>query len=162
LTVKYFIFRLVFPAPFWVGIFGGSSGEDPLCCITLLQVDPTGYVGNWLAVDLTGYNVVVSGDFYVAIQYSEDGMPDIGADLTSPEAPPRSYSGTPGSWTPFQDENARDLMIRAEVDAAPAAPVGGSVEPVSKLVIFAPSLALFGLVATIAIVVTAPWNRPDN
>lgn len=42
------------------------------------------------------------------------------------------------------------------------APVGGYVEPVNKLSIIAPCLALFGLVAAIAIVAVAPWKKREN
>jgi hypothetical protein len=35
-------------------------------------------------------------------------------------------------------------------------------EPVNKLVVFAPYLALFGVVATVAVVVAKPWKKQDN
>jgi hypothetical protein len=41
-------------------------------------------------------------------------------------------------------------------------PVGGFIEPADKLAVFAPYLALFGIVATIAVVIAAPWKKPDN
>jgi len=41
------------------------------------------------------------------------------------------------------------------------APVGGFMEPVNKLNVFAPYLALLGLVAAVAVVVAKPWKR-DN
>ena len=34
--------------------------------------------------------------------------------------------------------------------------------PVDKLAIFAPYLALFGLVATVAIVVVKPWKKRET
>jgi hypothetical protein len=43
-----------------------------------------------------------------------------------------------------------------------AGPVGGLMEPVSKLAVFAPSLALFGLAAIVAVGVAKPWKKPDN
>jgi hypothetical protein len=42
------------------------------------------------------------------------------------------------------------------------APVGGFIEPVNKLAVYAPYVALFGIVATIAVVAVAPWKKPDN
>jgi Tol biopolymer transport system component len=39
------------------------------------------------------------------------------------------------------------------------APVGGVVEPVNKLAVFAPYLALFGVIGAVAVVL---WKRPDN
>ncbi len=41
--------------------------------------------------------------------------------------------------------------------AAPVAPVGGFLEPVNKLAVLAPYLALFGMVAAVAVVF---WKRP--
>jgi len=42
------------------------------------------------------------------------------------------------------------------------APVGGFIEPLNKLTVFAPYLALFGLFAAVAIVVVAPRKRTGN
>jgi hypothetical protein len=42
----------------------------------------------------------------------------------------------------------------------PAVPVGGFVEPVNKLAVAAPYLALFGIVAAAVAVVV--WKKPDN
>lgn len=54
-------------------------------------------------------------------------------------------------------------MIRAEIDpiASPGAPVGGFMEPVNKLAVFAPYLALFGVLAVV-VVVAAPWKKRCN
>lgn len=41
-------------------------------------------------------------------------------------------------------------------------PVGGFMEPVNKLVVLAPYLALFGLVATVAVVAVKPWKKTHN
>jgi hypothetical protein len=40
--------------------------------------------------------------------------------------------------------------------------VGGVVMPANKLAVFAPYLALFGLVAIVAVGVAKPWKKPDN
>ena len=40
-------------------------------------------------------------------------------------------------------------------------PVGGLLEPVNKLAIVSPYLALFGLVATVVVVVVKPWKREN-
>jgi TolB protein len=42
------------------------------------------------------------------------------------------------------------------------APVGGFVEPVNKLAVATPYLALFGLVATVAVVVVKSWKKTHN
>ena len=41
-------------------------------------------------------------------------------------------------------------------------PVGGLMEPVDKLAVFAPYFALFGLAAIVAVGVAKPWKKPDN
>ena len=58
--------------------------------------------------------------------------------------------------------NDIDFTFRTYGPSPPTEPVGGVVEPVNKLAVFAPYLALFGVVATIAIVVAAPWKKPDT
>ncbi len=42
-----------------------------------------------------------------------------------------------------------------------ANPVGGFIEPINKATVFAPYLALFGVIAVI-VIAAAPWKRPDN
>jgi hypothetical protein len=34
--------------------------------------------------------------------------------------------------------------------------------PVNKLAVVAPYLALFGVVAAVAVVIVAPWKKPEN
>jgi len=44
----------------------------------------------------------------------------------------------------------------------PSHPVGGFIEPVNKLAVFAPYLALFGIVAAIAVIAVTPWKKPET
>ena len=53
---------------------------------------------------------------------------------------------------------ALDLWGQVQVSASPS-PVGGLIEPVNKLAVFAPYLALFGVIGAIAVLF---WKRPDN
>lgn len=87
-------------------------------------------------------SVVVSGDFYIAIEYLKDMDPVIG---TSGPPQGRSYHGTPGSWS-LEDEA---LMIRAVLQSPT---VGGVVLPVNGLRALAPYLVMIGLVAVAATV----------
>ncbi|MEM2942887.1 MAG: hypothetical protein QXT81_05645 [Candidatus Bathyarchaeia archaeon] len=128
----------------------GSDGSTELL-IPPLKLDSM--VG-WLDVDLRSYNIIVTGDFYVAIEFSGDpGMtppqPRIGYDTTSPLGP--SFQGQPGNWKPF--DLGRNVMIRAEVEDMTPRPVGGIVVPTNKLEILTPYLALAGLVAALSAVV---------
>lgn len=54
-----------------------------------------------------------------------------------------------------------DLWGQVQVSAPPS-PVGGFIEPVNKLAIFAPYVALFGLVVPLAAAIVKPWKRPEN
>jgi len=145
LTARYFIPS--YPAIFRVHVYGNGV-TDPALDVTPLST-------GWFDVDLTAYNIVVSGDFYISIEYliAGAGMPPIGVDTGSMGL--RSYArDSPGEpWVLGQ--GFWNLMIRAVVEPA-FAPVGGVVMPVNKLTVLAPYLALLGLVgaATVAVVAT--------
>lgn len=51
-----------------------------------------------------------------------------------------------------------NVMIRAPVEQ-PGAPVGGFVEPVNKLAVLTPYLALFGIVAAVAVTIEYERNK---
>jgi hypothetical protein len=114
LSVSYYIGKP--GAPFKAHIFGSDGAAELLT--PPLEVKPTAI--GWFNIDLTTYNIVVSGDFYVAMQYEAKFDPSIGLDLTNPHS--RSYVGSPGKWAPFgRGPPAGDLMIRAVVEqSAPA------------------------------------------
>ena len=101
----------------------------------------------WVDVDLTSYNLVVTGDFYVSIE-TVDLFPGIDYDTDSPLGP--SFQGTPGNWIGF--DQGRNIMIRSEVEQVTLIPVGGVTSPINKLEILAPYLALAGLIAVVSIV----------
>lgn len=91
------------------------------------------------------------------------------------------------NWSPdgtkiaFDDQGASILVMNADgsnpTDVTPSmptafaanwqpllatpvvGPVGGFMEPVNKLAVFAPYLTLFGMVAAVAVVVAVPWKR---
>jgi len=46
--------------------------------------------------------------------------------------------------------------------APTGAPVGGYIEPANRFNVLAPYVALFGVIATVAVVFAAPWKKPDN
>ncbi len=72
---------------------------------TVLATPPAGT--GWLDVDLSGYSLTVSGDFYVGFLYSEQHSdPSLGVDNTSPDG--RSYE------VPWSEVNY-DYMIRAVI-----------------------------------------------
>jgi hypothetical protein len=63
----------------------------------------------WNDVDLSAYNVTVTGDFYVGFFHLEDYRPTLGVDTTSGDG--RSFEVDGGYWEP----QAGDYMIRAVV-----------------------------------------------
>lgn len=68
----------------------------------------------WFVVDISDANVVVSGDFYVGFQWTNDGPPYLGVDRTPPYNR-RSYLGSIGSpGMPKENEN---YMIRVFASA---------------------------------------------
>jgi hypothetical protein len=67
---------------------------------------PTG--AGWLEVDLSSYNLTVSGDFYVGFLYSEQHSdPSLGVDSSGPDG--RSYE------VPWIEMTNLDYMIRAVI-----------------------------------------------
>jgi hypothetical protein len=66
----------------------------------------------WNDVNLTAHNIVVSEDFYIAVEYLAYYDPLIGRDTTNPRG--RSYYGRPRSWSPAP--NNENVMIRAIID----------------------------------------------
>jgi hypothetical protein len=145
LIARYFIWSN--PATFRVHVYG-SGVTDPA-----LTVTPVGT--GWFNVDLSAYNIVVSGDFYISIEYLST-VPSIGRDTTGP-VDFRSYSREPPAFL-WVVSGSADLMIRAVVDLIGRGAVGGVVVPTNTFTVLAPYLAVIGLVATTAIAVKKRRN----
>ena len=137
LTARYYI-DSSHPAAFNVHVFD-SDGSTQL--FAPLGVNPTS--AGWFDVDLSGYNIRPSGDFYIAIEWTTANDPDLGWDGSDPDL--RSYTGTPGSWVLDVDH---DYMIRAEFDWQP---VGGIAYSPDKLGLLSPLLMVTGIIGAIAI-----------
>lgn len=112
--------------------------------ITPLEVTPTST--GWFDVDLSAFDLTVTDDFYIAIEFEEDNNPWIGYDKTAP-IDRRSYHGQPSNWYLYED---RDIMIRAVVQR-PAPPVGGAILPVTRLHLLIPYLVM--LITAISIII---------
>lgn len=114
-------------------------GSDGVTELTLpFQVDLLNE-NAWNDADLSSKNIIVTGDFYIVVEWLTDYDPKIGFDTSNPDS--RSYAGSPGSWVDF--DLGRDLMIRAVVSTAS---VGGVVLPTNTLAVLAPYVAIIGLV----------------
>jgi hypothetical protein len=100
---------------------------------------------SWNEVDLLGKNIIVKGDFFVAVEYLIRYDPYLGYDLASVSG--RSYEGTPGNWIPSPRGN---YMIRAVIECG--SPVGGIAVPTNKFEILTPYLALAGLIIAVSTV----------
>ena len=128
------------PQPVEVHVLA-SDGITPM--ITPINIVPG---TNWHWEEVVLPEIMVSGSFYIAIRWETDyGEPDIGVDTTDPSG--RSYRGNPGSWTPITN----DLMIRVEVEEIEST-VGGVVNPINKLELITPYIALVGLITIVSIV----------
>lgn len=121
-------------------------GSDGLTELTTPFTYDIAVDNSWNDADLHLKNIAVTGDFWIAIEYTVANDPNIGFDTSSVAG--RSYSGVPGFWNPQPGGN---IMIRAVIECS--APVGGVVMPVNKSLVLAPYLALAGLVAAVSAVV---------
>jgi hypothetical protein len=102
LSVSYYIGKP--GAPFKAHIFGSDGAAELLT--PPLEVKPTAI--GWFNIDLTTYNIVVSGDFYVAIEYEAYDSPGIGWDGSRPDD--RSYYGFWGAG-PFSEHPLRFRQV---------------------------------------------------
>jgi hypothetical protein len=134
------------------------TGVPPSTATELTSFIPVMPSIGWNSVDVSSSNIVVSGDFYVAI---EESFRTVAFDSSSSNFEGRSVFGDSldAMTNLCCGGGAGNFMIRAEIDPIPITPVGGFVEPVNKLVVFAPYLALFGVIGAVAVVF---WKRPQN
>lgn len=148
LTAKFYIEED--PDAFNLYIFD-SDGSSVL--LGPLVVTPT--IADWFNADLSSYNIMVTGDFYIAVQFMDNDL-DIGMDYTDPDG--RSYDstecdGAPGSWTLNRFDC--DYMIRATVDPGPvritSQVVGGDYYKINKLEVLTPYLLAISLISSIVI-----------
>jgi hypothetical protein len=143
------------PRTFKANIWGSDGTTQLLVPMITVGPLPLAFVG-WYDVDVSSKNIIVSGDFYVGFTGNTPNPVLVGADTE--DRAPDSYSGGPvgytgPSWTSWG--NVFHLLIRVEVDqpAPPTGPVGGFVEPVNKLAVLAPWLAVIGLVSCVSAMV---------
>lgn len=139
------------------------TGVPPSTATKLTSSIPLIPIVGWNPVDVSSNNIVVSGDFYVVIQQRIPPA-TVAFDSSSSNFEGRSVYGdslTGVTDNPCcNDAGSHNFMIRAEIDPIVSpAPVGGFMEPVNKLAVFAPYLALFGVIGAVAVVF---WKRRQN
>jgi hypothetical protein len=116
-----------------------------------LAVTPTST--GWFDVDLIPYDIQITGDFMVAIEWvSAD--PHIGRDENNVG---HTYVKTTGDWI-FSDKG--ESMIRAVVEEV-GNPVGGIYAPTNRLSILTPYIALVGLIGAISTIFAIRKWRKD-
>jgi len=109
-------------------------------------------------LSLTDYGIVVTGDFFVILnKVDTTGSLDNGLVFPPPD---RSFIGDslPG-LVPLFPPDHNNFLLRVDVDPISPAAVGGIVTPVNTFVIFAPWLAVIGVVACIGTVVVVAKKR---
>lgn len=104
LNASYYIWRD--PAKFKVVIYGG----DGTTVLGSLNVTPT--TTGWFGVDLTGLSIVVSGDFYIVMEWLGELGPMLGFDTTSPDSMSYARPSSGQAWIQVTD---RDYGIRVFV-----------------------------------------------
>ena len=111
--------------------------------------------------DVTSYGIVVTDDFFVILDTAVTmAEPTTDNAITGP--PSRSYIGFASNLAGMAWVTGNmNILLRVDIDpiVAPAGPVGGVVEPVNNVAIAAPYLALFGVIAAVAVVI---WKKHDN
>jgi hypothetical protein len=102
--------------------------------------EPGNLVDHWYQIPIGDDN----GDNVITITLTDNGRGDDILTGTDSQIVDQGGPGSPGPTSPA------------------GAPVGGFMEPVNKLAIVTPYVALFGLVATVAVVIAKPWKKPEN
>jgi hypothetical protein len=114
----------------------------------------------WFEVDLSGYDVSVRGDFYIAMEWLTDYDPGLGVDGSSPDDRSFEWNGT--AWL----ARSQDYMIRAVVESTvPIRPIGViSCLPLSSYVSGGENVTVSGSIAplSIGVEVNVTYVRPDG
>lgn len=153
LTARYYIYGA--PNTFRVHIYLPALFSLPLTDL-IPPLDVTPSATGWFSVDLSSYGLVVSEDFYIALEFLVDGQPFLGHDTSSPNAG-HSYYGQVS--TGFYQNAALNLMVRVEVDQVIDFAVGGVITPVNVLDVLSPYLALIGLFGVVTAAVAIRKRR---
>jgi len=108
---------------------------------------------------------VPSGSNVTFTQVQVDGQGLAGASFeigNSSPAYPEVFE-TQGTTPPLSTiiRHTVGLELTQLDSTPPSAPVGGVVEPANKLMVFAPYLALFGVIAVVVVAV-APWKKCES
>lgn len=114
----------------------------------------------WFEVDLSGYNVSVREDFYIAMEWLTNYYPRLGADQSSPDDRSFRWNGT--AWM----ASGVDYMIRAVVESkVPIRPIGViSCLPLSSYIIGGQNVTVSGSITPIrvGVEVEIAYIRPDG
>jgi hypothetical protein len=127
-------------------------GSDGLTELTAPFTYDVAVDDSWNDADLLLKNIIVTGDFWIAIEFLVSFDPYIGFDLSP--ATGHSYAGTPGNWLQNPEGN---YLIRAVIECS--APVGGTVMSTDKLAVLTPYIALAGLVIAVSAVVVVKRRK---
>jgi len=136
-----------------VHIFG-SDGSTPLTPAFTFDI---AVEEAWNDADLTAKNIVVTGDFYIAIQWISYKDPWIGVDDSTTGRSYYSDDVSPPSWQLRGNAENVQYMIRAVID--PVHAVGGILHSVDKLALLSPYLALVGLAGVVTVAAATTRRR---
>jgi len=156
--ISYFIHEETLTpfGPFNAYIFD-SDGSTIL--LGPLSVTPTSD-DSWLIIDVSSYDIWVSGDFYVAIYFITTCVPHIAFDMTPP-IDQRSYAGN--TLPLIGPDTGLDYLIRAEVDPGRIRPsssvVGGFYAPKNYFAVLLPYLTLVSLACVVSAILVIRKKR---
>jgi hypothetical protein len=124
------------------------TGADHVTELTApIPTTPTAPMDEFNVLDVSSLNLIVSEDFYVVIEQAA-GIPNTPVLDDQPNVN-RSFSGT--SLAGLNNLFDNNLVLRVIIDPNPL-PVGGVSMSVNKLEIFAPYIAIAGLIVAISTV----------
>ena len=85
------------------------------------------------------------------------------ADSTGPNGVySTSFTEPAGTYSVLVHDYFGDSSSCTSFTVAAISPVGGVLQPVNKLALFAPYMGLLAVVASVAVVIVRPWKKPEN
>ena len=122
LTARYYI--KFDPETFIVHIYDGDGSTE---LIPSFEVTPSGT--GWFNVDLSSFDLTVTGDFYISIEWIYGENSEIGLDSSNPDG--RSYYATDSGWSqqPFGENYGIQAVVQQAIQ--PTQPYS-SITPLSS------------------------------
>lgn len=144
---------------------GSSSGNSAfvIATATLMSVPfQTGaFLLGMIEVNSNPLPVTAGQGFTLSPDSNRYSHPEYStAGVSSPTNFPATYGGGGNGGTTHWAEVG--IALNPPAPPLSTGPVGGVVEPVHKLAVFAPYLALFGVMVAVTVVMMVPWKKTQD